>query len=100
MNFAANVSCLQLNQWTDRKPEGEMCDNNRFTDILSCIYDKHTPTHKEAQTSFILPALHRELILANYIQQYNVSEGRKKNAKWDNIIFHYYTHMLNSLSHT
>lgn len=37
----------------------------------------HLHTQRNTDTSFILPELHCELILANYIQQYNVGETKK-----------------------
>lgn len=59
----------------------------------------HLHTQRNTDTSFILPELHCELILAHYFQQCDVGE-EEKNTKQDTgiIIFHYYAHMLNSIT--
>lgn len=41
----------------------------------------HLHTQRNTDTSVILRERHCELILANYIQQNNVGDEKKKNAK-------------------
>lgn len=54
-----------------------MCKDYRFTELLLCIATKEHLLILNALAPFTLPAQHRWLFLAEYIQQYNVGGGKE-----------------------
>lgn len=62
-----------------RESQGRICA--KITDLLSCLCVLPTKEHLhilKALAPFTLPAWHRRLILADYIQQYNAGRGKQK----------------------
>lgn len=59
-----------------RRERGRRCVE--MTVLLISPTNTHLHTQRNTGVSFMSPALHCDLILANYIQQCNVGEGRKK----------------------
>lgn len=55
-----------------------MCNDYRFTELLLSIATKEHLHILKALVPFTLPAQHRRLILADYIQQYNVGGEKEK----------------------
>lgn len=65
-----------------RESQGRICA--KFTDLLSYFCALPTKEHLhilKALAPFTLPAQHRRLILADYIQQCNVGGGKEKKKK-------------------
>ena len=52
-----------------------------MTVLLISPTNTHLHTQRNTGASFMSPELHCELILANYIQQCNVGEGKKKKKQ-------------------
>lgn len=61
---------------TDRNSRENMCNYYRFT-FVHYLTKAHLHILK-ALTSFPVPAQHRRLILADYIQQHNVGRGKER----------------------
>lgn len=81
-----------------RESQGRICA--KITELLSYFCALPTKEHLlilKALAPFTLPAQHRRLILADYIQQYNVGGGKEKTQNGKGTSF--FTIRLTSLLH-